>query len=184
MNSENTDSEDDDNDSIFADNKQHPVVYINTITQAVSYAILNLLRYVELTILSYEYLPLLHRRDKRDGSKRKRIGNVHRDRSNTIQFIRSWDDTMFKCQFRLCREDFYELEQAIMNHKTTQGYDMGRHYTFACRSSGSPITLELRLFITMRLLSGASYLDMVWSKSCQHSFNILEYYLCYRRGLG
>jgi len=30
-----SDSEDDDNDSIFANNQQHPVVYINAICQAV-----------------------------------------------------------------------------------------------------------------------------------------------------
>jgi len=154
-----SDSDDNDNDSIFANNQQHPVVYINAICQAVSTVILNLLFYVELTLLSYEYLPLLRRRD---GLKRKRIGNVCRDRSSVIQFIRSWDDTMFKRQFRMCREDFYGLEKIIMDHKATQGYDMGRHYKQASCSSGSPITLELRLFITMRLLSGASYLDMIW----------------------
>jgi hypothetical protein len=88
-----SDSDDDDNDSIFANNQQHPVVYINAICQAVSTVMLNLLFYVDLTLLSYEYLPLLRRRD---GLKRKRIGNVCQDCSSIIQFIRSWDDTMFK----------------------------------------------------------------------------------------
>jgi hypothetical protein len=49
-----------------------------------------------------------------------------------------------------------------MDHKERQGYDMECHYKYAPCSSGSPITLELQLFITLRLLSGAMYLDMIW----------------------
>ncbi len=99
---------------------------------------------------------------KRKGVKRRRRANEERDRSSVIQFIRGWDDVMFKRQFRLCREDFYQLEQAVLDHKLRQGYNLERHYKYASWSSGSPITLELRLFITLRLLSGASYLDMIW----------------------
>jgi hypothetical protein len=54
------------------------------------------------------------------------------------------------------------LEKAILDHKFTQGYDLERHYKYASWSSGSPITLDLRVFITLRLLGGASYLDMIW----------------------
>ncbi len=113
-----SDSDDDDNDSIFANNQKHPVVYINTICQAVSTAMLYLLFCIELTVLSYEYLPLLRRRD---GLKWKRIGNVHRDHSSIIQFIRSWDGTMFKCQFRMWREDFYGLEKNIYGSQSNPG---------------------------------------------------------------
>jgi hypothetical protein len=47
-----------------------------------------------------------------------------------------------------------------MNYKTSNfGYDDEKHFKFATLSSGSPVTLELGLFITLRILSGASYLD-------------------------
>jgi len=70
---------------------------------------------------------------------------------------------MFQWQFRLSKEDFYAVHQVIMNFKTSYcGYDEEKHFKFATLSSGSPVTLELRLFITMRILSGASYLDMIW----------------------
>jgi len=35
--------------------------------------------------------------------------NVHRDRPNALEFIRSWDDTMLQRQFRLERVDFNAL---------------------------------------------------------------------------
>jgi hypothetical protein len=84
--------------------------------------------------------------------KRKQKGNVQRNHSTVIQFIRSWDDTVFRHQFRMRREDFYELEKVIMDHKERQGYDMEHHYKYAFWSRGSPITLELWLFIMLRLL--------------------------------
>ncbi len=87
---------------------------------------------------------------------------MHCDRASVIQFVHRWEDVMFKLQFRLSPEDFYQLEKAILDHKFRQGYDLERHYRHASRSSGSPITLEVRLFITLRLLSGVMYLDMIW----------------------
>ena len=72
------------------------------------------------------------------------------------------DDEMFKRQFRLSREDFSLLESLILDHKCRNGYDYEKHIKYATRSSGSPVTLELRLYITLRLCSGAMYLDMIW----------------------
>ncbi len=69
---------------------------------------------------------------------------------------------MFRFQFRMCKEDFYELEKVIKDHKERQGYDMEHHYKYASWSNVSPINLELWLFVMLRLLSGAMYLDMVW----------------------
>jgi hypothetical protein len=70
---------------------------------------------------------------------------------------------MFQQQFRLSRDDFYAVHEAIINLKTSHyGYDEKMHFKFATLSSGSQVTLELRLFITLRILSGASYLDMIW----------------------
>jgi hypothetical protein len=36
------------------------------------------------------------------------------------------------------------------------------YVVYATQSSGSSITVELRLYITLRFLSGASYLNMIW----------------------
>jgi hypothetical protein len=95
---------DEDFDSIFASKGNHASIY-SAISQAPSVAVISLFFYFQLTLLSYGYLSLLH---KRNGVKRKRKGLVQRNRSTVIQFIRSWDDTMFRRQFRMCREDFCE----------------------------------------------------------------------------
>ena len=42
-------------------------------------------------------------------NKKSRRGNIERDRKHPLEFIHSWDDTMFKRQFRLTREDFFDL---------------------------------------------------------------------------
>ncbi len=97
---------------------------------------IDLFFYFQLTLISYGYLSLL-------------IGNVQRNCSTVIQFIPSWDDTMFRHQFRMCGEDFYALEKVITDQDMTW-------------SSGSPVTSELWPLITLRLLSGAMYLDMIW----------------------
>jgi hypothetical protein len=99
-----------------------------------------------MLLLVLNYLPALK---KRKGAKRKHGANVHRERTTVIQFILSWDDDMFKRHFRLSCEDFYELEGAILSNKLRQGYALEQHYKYACLSSGSPISIELRLFITL-----------------------------------
>ena len=58
--------------------------------------------------------------------------------------------------------EFYLLESLILDHKSRNGYDYEQHIKYATQSSGSPITLELQLFITLCLCSGATYLDMIW----------------------
>jgi hypothetical protein len=94
---------------------------------------------------------------------RKRKCNNHQDHKTVIEFIHSLSDSTFQWQFRLSREDYYAVHQAIMNYKTSHcGYDEEKLFKFATLSSGSPVTLELPLFITLRILSGASYLDMIW----------------------
>jgi hypothetical protein len=40
--------------------------------------------------------------------------------------------------------------------------DEETHYKFATLSSESPVTLELKLFVILRIFSRASYLDMIW----------------------
>jgi len=58
--------------------------------------------------------------------------------------------------------EFYLLESLILDHKSRNGYDYEQHIKYATQSSGSPITLELQLFITLCSCSGATYLDMIW----------------------
>jgi hypothetical protein len=55
-------------DSIFAIKGNHPAIYINAISQAPSVAVITLFLYFQLTLLSYGYLSLLH---KRNGVKQK-----------------------------------------------------------------------------------------------------------------
>ncbi len=83
-----------------------------------------------------------------------RTGNQHANRASAIEFVRSWDEEMFERQFRLCREDFNNILTQIAPL-------IERNEQMAIRSSGSNINPELRLLITLRVLAGARYLDMI-----------------------
>ena len=144
----------DENDAAHHLNRQ-----LRVVDQAASAAALQMCSYLQIVIILFHLVPLWTNRKER---KRKRQPNVHRDRSSVIKFIHSWTDDMFKRQFRLTREDFFLLERCIYDNMAKKGYDPKKHYDLATRSSGSPITLELRLYVTLRICSGASYLDMVW----------------------
>ena len=84
-----------------------------------------------------------------------RIGDSRSDRREALQYVRSWDDDMFRRQFRLCRDDF-----GFVLHKIAPL--IVRNEVRAIASSGSSICPELRLMITLRILAGAKYLDMIW----------------------
>ena len=84
-----------------------------------------------------------------------RIGNCHNSRPEALQYVRSWDDDMFRRQFRLCREDFGFILKLIDPL-------IRRNEIKAIASSGSSICPEMRLMITLRILAGAKYLDMIW----------------------
>jgi hypothetical protein len=83
-----------------------------------------------------------------------RIGNSHGCRPQALQYVRSWDDDMSRRQFRLCREDFGDLLSLIDPL-------IRRNEVRAIASSGSSICPEMRLMITLRILAGAKYLDMI-----------------------
>ena len=83
-----------------------------------------------------------------------RKGNVKRDRRQILKWSHDIDDNMSRRQFRLHREDFYYVLlkiQPVLQKNEQQ----------ACNSSGSSISPYLMLMITLRILAGASYLDMV-----------------------
>ena len=88
-----------------------------------------------------------------------RVGNEHRDRQHSLLTVRSWDDTMFKRQFRLTRLDFNMVLEKIYT-------SLYRNEQQAINSSGSAVSPELKLLITLRILAGASYLDMIWYNVC------------------
>jgi hypothetical protein len=83
-----------------------------------------------------------------------RAGNVHRNRAVILNWAENLDEMMFVRQFRVCREDFNTLLHLIEA-------DIEPDHKKAVNSSGSPIVTRLSLMITLRILAGASYLDMV-----------------------
>ena len=83
-----------------------------------------------------------------------RAGNSHANREAALSFVREWDDEMFQRQFRLCREDFNDILTSIAPL-------IERKERCARSSSGSSINPELRLYISLRILADARYLDMV-----------------------
>ena len=107
-------------DSIFASKGNHASIYINATSQVASVAVINSFFYFQLTLLTYGYRSLLHMRNrvkrKYEEWSEEEMGMKH-----------SKDDTMFRCQFRMCREVFYVLEKMSMDHKERQGYDMESH---------------------------------------------------------
>ena len=96
-----------------------------------------------------------------------RVGNNHRDRELVLLTVRDWDDDMFRRQFRLFRSDFNGLLIRLNPYLT-------KNCVKARNSSGCPINSELQLLITLRVLAGASYLDMIWySVSVNHVMDIV-----------
>lgn len=81
--------------------------------------------------------------------------NQARDRQYSLEYVRSWDDVTFQRQFRLHRRAFNNLINLLIDILET-------NESMAIRSSGSSINPELKLYITLRILAGASYLDMIW----------------------
>ena len=83
------------------------------------------------------------------------IDNCRNTRLEALQYVRSWDNDMFRRQFRLYRENFGNLLTLIAPLITP-------NVVKATASSGSSICPELRLMIILRILAGAKHLDMIW----------------------
>lgn len=86
---------------------------------------------------------------------RQRLGNVHGERREALEYVHRWDDDMFRRQFRMRRTLFYRI-LADISPLLQVDDEMAR------RSSGSAINSEMQLMITCRILAGESYLDMIW----------------------
>ena len=71
-----------------------------------------------------------------------------------IRWCNKLDDVMFSRQFILYLEDFYYV--IIKISSSLEVADLQ-----AINSSGSSVSVQLMLMITLRILAGASYLDMI-----------------------
>ena len=91
-----------------------------------------------------------------DANRRKRARNVVRDREGPLAQIATWTDEFFRRQFRVTRAEFSNLRESIAPFIRVRNEDMAR------RSSGSAVRLETKMYVTLRMLAGAMYLDMVW----------------------
>ena len=93
---------------------------------------------------------------------------IVRNRKQSWDFILSWSADLFYRQFRLPKENFFVLSERLKSIYPGSHSTGLMKYQFAqlkgCRSSpeSGPITIELKLAITLRLLAGASHLDMIW----------------------
>jgi hypothetical protein len=50
------------------------------------------------------------------------------DRAFAVCFINSWNDNMFRRQFRLTRDDFWMLHNSLLQRMIQMGYSMEKHY--------------------------------------------------------
>ena len=112
----------------------------------------------------------------------KRTIDLYMDNSkrirSSLEFIHSWDDALFYRQFRVVRADFYELLSKITESIGSANLRMKE--SLAMRRYGVFVRLETKLCITLRLLAGASYLDMIWyGPSLSYTQKIFVYILNY-----
>jgi hypothetical protein len=94
-------------------------------------------------------------------------GNKFIDNNNAWEFVLSWDEAMFFRQFRLSKNNFNDLCFKLKNNYKGRYEDGWKNYQLSitrekASCQGSFISLEIKLCITLRLMAGASYLDMVW----------------------
>ena len=100
-------------------------------------------------------------------SRGAKPANPFVDRSKAWDFVLSWDDNMFFRQFRFSKNNFNDLSFKLKNNYPGRYDDGWKNYQLAivrgnASTGGSSISMDLKLCITLRLLAGASYLDMVW----------------------
>jgi hypothetical protein len=83
----------------------------------------------------------------------------------------SWTDELFYRQFRISRGDFFIICDKIKNiypshseniHIGIESYIHSQKMGNISTPSSGPVTLEIKLAITLRMLAGASALDMIW----------------------
>ena len=86
-----------------------------------------------------------------------------------MEYVRSFSDKEFQAQYRLRRVVFNECLSLLDIH-------LKKNEKKALASSGSSVSPEMMFLITLRLLAGASYLDMIWYRvSVKHIFDSIIY---------
>ena len=106
--------------------------------------------------------------------KRRRRGNQRRDRDRVERTVDGWTESMFRRQFRMTRSSFAKLRDLI-DQKFPPG-DLSER--MARLSSGSRVNTTIRLYVTLRVLAGASYLDMVWYEVSVDSVMLIVMDMC------
>ena len=106
--------------------------------------------------------------------KRGREGNKKRDRIRVERQVEEWTDEAFRRQFRMSRDSFKRLRDVI-DHEFPTGRESEE---MARRSSGSRVSAAIRLYITLRVLAGASYLDMAWCEASLNSVTTIVVDMC------
>ncbi len=111
--------------------------------------------------------------EKKGRSKKRRL-----DHSTPWDFVSTWSSNLFKRQFRVSREDFFLLRNKCIAHYPGQHASGEENYRIAQRMGnlgGGFVTIEIRLCVTLRMLAGASYLDLIWyGVSTNHVHAIFE----------
>jgi DDE superfamily endonuclease len=88
--------------------------------------------------------------------RKKRARNEKRDRQRAIDDIMRWSEPLFRRAFRIGRADFVALRESCKEHHRQRNKGMAE------LSSGSMVQLETKMFVTLRTLAGAAYIDLLW----------------------
>lgn len=114
-----------------------------------------------LELLVLEVLGLLN-------EEKHRSKKVRRSRQESWEFIMTWTDDLFYKQFRLPKEEFFQLCEKIKSiypgryRNGLANYKLSQKRGAASTPDSGPVTLEIKLAVTLRILAGASELDMIW----------------------
>ncbi len=110
--------------------------------------------------------------------RRTRAPKVVRDRKTPWAFIMTWSDALFARQMRLQREVFFAI---VVRLKAAEpDYELSIIRGQASTPLSGPITMEIKLCVFLRLLAGASYLDMIWYGVQLCSVSSIFIYILYR----
>jgi len=93
---------------------------------------------------------------------RRKTKNRHRNRGFAIEEFGTLNETLFKAMFRIDRRTFEELVTKLTPI-------LQKNLVYATNSSGSSISINTRLAVTLRWLAGGSYIDLCFAWGIGHS---------------
>ena len=97
--------------------------------------------------------------------RRPRRANTVRDRLAPLNEVATWSDEFFRRQYRITRAEFALLREALLPHLRPRSVAMGNV------GSGGIIPVDTKILITLRMMAGAMYLDMVWYRVAVNHVN-------------